>query len=383
VQALGIDIDNRRRTDVTRAVFAVGPADGGVADAFSQSLAALRRRGWNVTEVRPVDTGSAALGALRAVWRNRRALRSADAVHIEFGSNNLEVFWFALLAATRRQGIVIIAHDPRLIAHRPGAGLIRREGTWHLRLAYRVLSPLLDRALIRLVLRRAGAVVVLGKTGDELQARIGRRVRYAPHLGLQPVGEVPAPSTCDYVLFAGFLGPHKGLDVLLSAWGAMPEHRLRLLIAGTSGRDQEAWVTTLRERSTQLARPPEWLGPIESERDFQQLFDRAAMVVLPYRTSSPASGILVRAMSSGRCVLGTSVPAITNAVEHERSGIVLPVGDVASLARQLSRLANDGAERDRLGAAAAERAAELFDGNRFVDAVEDAYATARGADRRR
>jgi glycosyltransferase involved in cell wall biosynthesis len=373
--------DKNGRIEIMQAVLAVGPAHGGVGDAFSQSVAALRRRGWRVIEVRPSDRGSAALGALRALWRHRNALRSADAVHGEFGSNNLEVFWFVLLAALLRRGTVIVAHDPQQIVRSPGAGLISRTGTWRLRLAYRVLSPILDGALIGIAMRRAGAVVVLGKTGGTggaRQTRIRGPILCAPHPRLEPVGEAPAPSKCDYALFAGFLGPHKGLDVLLEAWAQMREHSLRLLIAGDSGRDQADWIAALRERSTQLRQVPEWLGAIDSERDFQQLIDRAAIIVLPYRTSSPASGILVRAMGSGRCVVGTSVPAMTNAVEHERSGIVVPVDDVAALAQQLSRLAGDGSERDRLGAAAAERATKLFDEDEFVDAIERAYRVASG-----
>jgi glycosyltransferase involved in cell wall biosynthesis len=180
------------------------------------------------------------------------------------------------------------------------------------------------------------------------------------------------------VLFAGYLGPHKGLDVLLRAWSMMsPGHGLRLVIAGAAGRDEQVWLDALRTEFDAVEPAPEWLGATEREQDFQRLFDRASVVAIPYRSSSPASGIVVRAMSAGRCIIGTRVPALVDAIEHDRDGILVDVEDAGTLAEQLSRLAADGSERDRLGAAAAQRAAELFDSEKFVDSLECAYAAAR------
>jgi glycosyltransferase involved in cell wall biosynthesis len=364
-------------------VFAIGPADGGVADAFSGSLRALRRRGWNVTAVRPADTGNSAATGLRTIWSQRRTLRRAHAVHVEFGSNNLGAFWCALLATVLRRDVVVVAHDPARMAHAPGAGLLTREGTWRLRIGYRILSPLLDRRLIAMVMARAGAVVVLGDgVVGTWTERARRPIVRAPHIPIDPADPSLRPSECDYVLFAGFIGPHKGLDVLLRAWSTLPsDQRMRLVIAGDAGRDHEPWLNQLRAGAENLEPAPQWLGATEDERDFQRLFDRAAIVAVPYRSSSPASGILVRAMSAGRCIVATRVPAALHALEHDRSAVLVDVDDVSELGRQLGRLTADGAERDRLGAAAARRAAELFDSDRFAASLEHAYAAARGTDR--
>jgi glycosyltransferase involved in cell wall biosynthesis len=359
-------------------ILAVGPSQGGVAHAFSGTIAALRGRGWTVLDEQLRESGSAALGALRLLWKRRRAVRTADSVHVEFGSNDLAPFWFALFAAALRRDVVVVTHDPPRIVHAPGAGLIRRDGAWRLRVAYRILSPVFDRAILRTMLRRAGAIVVLGQTARaELQAHTDRPVVFAPHGSLASSASSLPPSSCDYVLFAGFLGPNKGLDLLIEAWAMMEQHPLRLVIAGASGPDQKAWLRGVRDQAARLDRPPEWLGSVEAEADFQRLFDHAAIVVLPYRASSPASGILVRAMSAGRCVVAARVAATVPVMEHEQTGVLFDVGDARALARELSRFSADGAGRDRLGAAASRRASEVFDWNSFVDGLQDAYEVAR------
>ncbi len=354
-------------------ILAIGPSSGGVADAFSGSVAALRGRGLRVTEERPSRRGSAAVAAARSLWARRRSIRRADAVHVEFGSNDLAAFWFAWLAVGLRRPVVLVVHDPPKIAHAPGAALIAHGSAWRLRVAYRILSPLLDARLIAGVLRRAGAIVVLGEQARaELQARTARPVICAPH-GMIRAGAQEPPSRCDYVLFAGYLGPGKGLDILLAAWRSLEHPDLRLVIAGAASPDHAGWAQALREQRGGHASPPQWLGRIDSERDFQRLFDRAAIVVLPYRRSSPASGILVRAMAAGRCVVATRVQAVEAVIEDGTSGVIVNAEDAGGLARELGRLAADGAERDRLGAQAALRAQELFGWDAHVDALRAAY----------
>jgi glycosyltransferase involved in cell wall biosynthesis len=365
-----ISLSNRTQ----RRVVAVGPRSGGVGDVFGGTVSALRSRGWQVIEARPRERGSALVAALALLWPLRRELRAARVLHIEFGSNDVATFWCAAIATRLRLDPALLIHDPEQIARHPGAGLIRHSGRWSMRLAYRVLSPLLDRPLIEGTLRRAGALLVMGERArDHLEARAGRTVWFVPH-GAGTADPGPPPSTATYALFAGFLGPAKGVDMLLQAWAGAGDGAADLVIAGGCSADHEPWVEQLKEESRQLPHPPKWLGHIEIESDFERLINEAAVVVLPYRRSSPASGILVRAMSAGRCVIATQVEAVYEVVEDGETGVLVGVDDVDGLSRELARLLSDGAERDRLGAAAAARAAEVFGWGRFADALESAYA---------
>ena len=357
-----------------RRVVAIGPSSGGVGDVFGGTVSALRARGWDVVEGRPQERGSALVAALVLLWSLRRELRAARVLHIEFGSNDIATFWCAAVAARLRLDPALLIHDPEQIARHPGAGLVRHSGRWSMRLAYRVLSPLLDRPLINRTLRGAGAVLVMGELArEDLEARAGRRVSFVPH-GVGIVNPGPPPSTGTYALFAGFLGPGKGVDLLLRAWAGIGDGAVGLVIAGGWAANHGPWVKQLQAAARQLPHPPRWLGRVDDESDFQRLIERAAIVVLPYRRSSPASGILVRAMSAGRCVIATRVQAVDGVVEDGVTGVLIDVDDVDGLTRELARLLADGGERDRLGSAAAARAAEVFGWERFTDALESAYA---------
>ncbi|MGH3265960.1 MAG: glycosyltransferase, partial [Trebonia sp.] len=168
-----------------------------------------------------------------------------------------------------------------------------------------------------------------------------------------------------------------GADTLLDAWSIVETRiDLPLVFAGPS---HEPWFSEVRERHRGLVNPPRVLGPVADPDAFQRLVEQAAMVVLPYRRSSPASGVLIRAMAAGRAVIVTPVPAARAAVRDGGNAVVVPIDDAPALADALLRLAHGPAERDRLGAAAARTAATVFSWERQLDGLEAAYAAAAGA----
>jgi glycosyltransferase involved in cell wall biosynthesis len=316
-----------------------------------------------------------ALAGLGAAWRSRRELRAGMTVHLEFGSNDLEVFWFGLAAVTLRRDCVVVAHDYPKLAHAPAAALIPTSSRWLRAVAYRVLSPALDRLVVRMLIRRSGVLAVFGEEARRAWLAEGARHVEAIFPGSDPpTDERVPPSQGESVLFAGFLSPHKGLDTLLDAWsevGGLTE--LPLLIAGAAEPAHERWAEELARRATALTNAPRFLGRVAEERAFQELFDRAAVVVLPYRFSSPVSGVLVRAMAAGRPVITTPVPAARASVLDGRNGMLVPAEDPDRLAEALLTLARSPDERDRLGAAARHTALERFSWNRYVEGLERAY----------
>jgi len=317
----------------------------------------------------------AAVG-LRAAWRARRTIRHAGSVHIEFGSNDRAVFWFAVLACLIRRSNVLVAHDIPKLAHVPGSGLIRRRSRAGSALAYRVLSPLVDPVVRALVRRRARAWLVLGDDDVRVWRPLVTGDVRRLHLGWDlPDAAAVAPSEGRHVLFAGFIGPSKGVDLLVDAWVRIArDDDLPLVIAGDSHMPE--WTERLRRRGEAAARPPRWLGALE-EQAFARLFTDAALVVLPYRFSSAASGILVRALAVGRPVLACRMPALAGLLEDGAQGRVVPPDDVEALARAMRELLDDPAARDRMGAAAAERARAELSWDRHLGDLDGAYAAAR------
>jgi glycosyltransferase involved in cell wall biosynthesis len=70
-------------------------------------------------------------------------------------------------------------------------------------------------------------------------------------------------------------------------------------------------------------------------------------------------GVLLDALSLGKLVATTAAGGAAEAVEHERSGLVVPVGDAPALGAALARLLTDSALANRLRAAARTRAADF------------------------
>ena len=341
---------------LTDALFLVRPVDGGVATHARAVAAEFARRGLEVRCVAVSRGPGAAWRGLALAVRERHALRTAGAVHAEFGRLDTGVFWFALAASLLRRDVVLIAHDAPILVRTPAAALVPWRGVWAERLAYRVLAPLLDRSLCRLLLARVASVAVLSE-----EAVLELRAAQATHVALARPGAnastvaAPPPSAGRHVLFAGYIASAKGLDVLLEAWRSVSRSTpLDLVVAGGPATDNDVgYFEALRAEAGLLPRV-RWRGSVD-DASFEQLVADAAVVCLPYRYSNPFSAVLAHAMSEGRAILATAVPAVRNTLDAG-CAVIVPIGDVQALADGLTRLLSDPDLRDRLGAAVAARA---------------------------
>jgi glycosyltransferase involved in cell wall biosynthesis len=357
-------------------VVAFGPATGGVGGSFSHTVTHLAKASqWHIDVIRLSETGVPLRNAVGAVRVHHRSLKAADAIHVEFGSNDKTVFWFALLATLFSRSVTVVIHDFPLMVNHPAAGFLPETSRWKTRLSYRILSPAFDGTVKRMLLRRAGAVTVMSE-----EARHGWQKYVHGELVVIPHGEFPLsnrrlpPSEGTYVLFAGFIGPGKGVDLLLEAWRTVGGScDLELLIAGEQAGTHDPRLETLRRQAREWSNPPRWVGYVASEEALQSLIARAAVVVLPYRRSSPASGILVRAMAEGRAIVATRVPATFRTLRDQLDGLLVPPNDAEILAAKLSEVIRDPDLRDRLGASAAERARASFSSDRQRDVLLSAY----------
>jgi glycosyltransferase involved in cell wall biosynthesis len=83
--------------------------------------------------------------------------------------------------------------------------------------------------------------------------------------------------------------------------------------------------------------------------------------------------VIVEAMWLGRPVVATAVGGSPEAVEDGVSGLLVPRGDAPALAAAISALLRDPERRAQMGAAAAARAATMFDEERVVASLLEAY----------
>jgi glycosyltransferase involved in cell wall biosynthesis len=368
--------------DGSGTLLLIRPARGGVGAASESVAGALGRRGWNVRMLAVGRGRWPALEAARALLRHRGLVRSADVVHVEFGRLDGAAFWCGLLCTLGRDDVALVAHDaPTPLLRSPAAALVPAGGRWRDALVHRVIAPPVDVRLRRMLERRAGVRIALGKRAARAwAARTGAPVAAVEHGADPPTPGRPEPSAGRYVLFAGYLGPSKGLDVLLEAWGDVgPSSGLPLLIAGEPATAaDEPYVRRLQRHSQRLPHPPRWLGALD-DRAFARAFADAAVVVLPYLASNPASGVLVRAMTEGRAIVASRVPAFEDALTDGANAVLVAPGSAAELAAGLEAVIRDGRLRDALGRGAARAARDRFSWSGHVRALERAYAGAAGA----
>jgi glycosyltransferase involved in cell wall biosynthesis len=158
--------------------------------------------------------------------------------------------------------------------------------------------------------------------------------------------------------FAGKFSPVKGVDDLISAAARLPQDEaweLRLIGDGPLRMEIEALVDEhgLRDRVR-------FLG-FKNTDELPPLFSEIDIMVMPSRRE--ARGLVaIEAMAAGAAVIVSSATGVWgpgDAVEHERSGLVYPVGDIDALAQCLHRLMNDRALRSRLARDAQTRVVNL------------------------
>lgn len=215
------------------------------------------------------------------------------------------------------------------------------------------------RPLARAVLRRARIVVCASSALAGEARRLGAAdVRVIPG-GVAIPAHVPEPDEPPSVLYAGRLAPEKGILELLEAMDGVDA---RLVVAGDG---------PLRDRV------PGALGFVPHD-ELLRLYERAAIVAVP--SLREGYGVVcAEAMAHGRPVVASAVGGLLDLVEHERTGLRVPAGDVEALRLALRRLLEDEELRRRLGTAARERARRRLSWAAATDALVAVYADAAAA----
>ena len=152
------------------------------------------------------------------------------------------------------------------------------------------------------------------------------------------------PPADDYLMFAGALGPHKGLNVLLEAWSGL-QNRPPLVLAG------------IRRFDTPTSFPPGVIVAEDLPRgEVLRAWGHCLAAVVPSVWPEPFGLVAAEAMAAGKPVVASAVGGLAEVVEDGITGIHVPPGDVATLRNELERIVADAPLRARLGAAGRERA---------------------------
>lgn len=166
------------------------------------------------------------------------------------------------------------------------------------------------------------------------------------------------------VLAVGRLEEKKGFTHLVDACRLLADRGISAELT-LVGDGQERERLERRVAGHGLAGQVRMTGPLTQE-ELAPLLRSAALVAVP---SVPGEGgdrdvipnVILEAMAAGLPVVASRLPGITEAVEHERTGLLVPPGEPALLAAALERLLADAPLRARLGQAARARVLERFD----------------------
>jgi glycosyltransferase involved in cell wall biosynthesis len=241
------------------------------------------------------------------------------------------------------------------------------------------LRPRLQRRLHNVVLRLADYVVVNAETVAE---SIGKAGIVAPNR------IVVIPSGVDGTRFSGTPGaarpsgriiigtlavlrPEKGLVDFVRAAGDVVERfpEARFLIWGEG---------PLRAQLERLVRDLGLSGAVSiagATLQPEAALTQLDIFVLP-SLSEACSNALLEAMATGRAVVATRVGGNPALVEDQVTGLLVPPGDPAALAKAVIRLIEEPALAARLAARAQERARVEFGIDRMLSRLQALYDNA-------
>jgi glycosyltransferase involved in cell wall biosynthesis len=161
-------------------------------------------------------------------------------------------------------------------------------------------------------------------------------------------------------MFAGALGPHKGVDVLVEAWRGL-DSAVPLVLVG------------LRRHDTPRSFPD---GVIVVENvphgDVLRAWTHCAVAVVPSRWPDPCPLVALEAMAAGRPLVASAVGGLPDLVLDGTTGILVPPGDASALRASIVKLLAEPGQRARMGQAGRQRSAS-YSASVVVPQIERVY----------
>jgi len=158
------------------------------------------------------------------------------------------------------------------------------------------------------------------------------------------------------VLYVGRLSAEKNPLALLAAWAAVDtkarEGALLALVGDGPDRDQVHAITHMRNLAGNVV--------LAGNRSDVANWYRAADVFVISSHLEGLSNTMIEALASGLPVISTRVSGSSLLVESPNAGLVVDVGNIEMLAREMERLLQDGSMRTLLGKNARLRFESLF-----------------------
>ncbi|MDB5059711.1 MAG: glycosyl transferase group 1 [Chloroflexi bacterium] len=169
----------------------------------------------------------------------------------------------------------------------------------------------------------------------------------------------------DYILFVGQLSRHKGLHVLLDAYGRLHTPVPLVLI----GPVQLDTPTSLPSGVM--------MYPGQPHEDVLRAMDHCRFLVSAALWPEPFGLVAIEAMARGKAVIASRAGGMLDIVQDGRTGLLVTPGNATALTAALRQLLDDSAQATRMGRAGAMACAANYSAANVVERVLNVYQDAR------
>ena len=185
---------------------------------------------------------------------------------------------------------------------------------------------------------------------------------------LREAGGARRPSDALRVGFVGTLAPHKGPDLLVRAFRALPRDLDTTLQVHGGGGGYEDYSEGLRW----LAAGDERVGLAGAfaKEDLGRVLGGMDVLVVPSRWYENAPGVIFEAFAAGLPVVATDLGGMSEFVRHGENGLLFPLDDAEELTRLLRRLGEEPGLLQKLR----EGVPPVKTVGEYVEELEEVYA---------
>jgi glycosyltransferase involved in cell wall biosynthesis len=222
----------------------------------------------------------------------------------------------------------------------------------------------------KLILSAPKVVVTVRSYANYLKMRYGHLgVQYIPHGAIAKNSLQICPGE-KVILIFGFMGPHKGLSVLLKAFEELSTEKtnVKLVVAGSDHPNFPGFLN----RYAKLNNPKvEFLGYV-CEENIVQVFGKTDVVVIPYLTMTGTSGVFHLACGYGKPIVSSDLPEIRELLDEGAAALLVPPNDAHALKNAMLKVLSN----DKLAARMASRNllfAQRESWGIVAEAFEEAY----------
>jgi spore coat protein SA len=265
---------------------------------------------------------------------------------------NVTSYGIRLAKLLHDDDLVVIHNEPNLlffINHNPNQTLILHMHNEHLTM--KMLRPFYRRALKKVSLIicvsdfiRQSAIQCFPEYADKFvvvfNATNPNIFKPYGHDAIEQTKEIiNVEPNHSYLLYVGRLTEVKGVHILIAAFEALLKRHAnaRLIIAGSSffeGASKTAYEQTLVNLAKPISNKIIFTGFIPHEK-LKYLYSVADIVVLPSIWHDPCPLVVLEAMSSGTCIVSSSVGGIPEVLKDGLNGLLVEANNVPALTEAL------------------------------------------------